>query len=380
MKLRWTFRAYPTDEQEQHLARTFGCCRFVYNWALNQRTQAFKDGNRMNYAQSSAALTSLKRDSEHLWLNEVSSVPTQQALRHLQTAFTNFFEKRAGYPSFQKRQSAQSAEYTRSAFKFDLGNQRLELAKLGRLKVKWSRKIEVEPSTVTVIRRPSGRYFVSLVLDIQPAPLPETGQSVGIDFGVARLATLSTGETVHNPKYIRKYERKLASAQRKLSRKQKGSNRRNKARQRVARIHEKIAESRKDGLNKLAWKLVSENDSIFVEDLNLRGMVRNHSLARSLNDAAIGTAIRKIETKATMHGKTVVKIDRFFPSSKMCSTCGAIQEQMPLDVRHWTCDCGASHDRDENAAINILAVGQTVTAQGGGVRAARSSEREASRL
>jgi putative transposase len=380
MKLRWTFRAYPTDEQEKHLARTFGCCRFVYNWALSQRTQAFKDGNRMNYAQSSAALTTLKKDPEHLWLNEVSSVPIQQALRHLQTAFINFFEKRGGYPSFRKKQSAQSAAYTRSAFKFDVGNQRLELAKIGRLKVKWSRRVEVEPSTVTVIRRSSGRYFVSLVLDIQPAPLPETGQSVGVDFGVVRLATLSTGETIANPKHIRRYERKLVRAQRQLSRKQKGSKRRNRARQRVARIHEKITESRKDGLNKLAWKLVSENDSIFVEDLNLRGMVKNHNLARSLNDAAIGAAIRKIEAKAAMHGKTVAKIDRFFPSSKMCSACGAIQEQMPLDVRRWTCDCGASHDRDVNAAINILAVGQTVTAQGGGVRAARSSEREASRL
>lgn len=380
MKLRWSFRCYPTPEQAQQLARVFGCCRFVYNWGLSQRTLAFKAGQRMNYAQSSAALTALKKDPAHLWLNEVSSIPTQQALRHLQTAFTNFFEKRAAYPSFRKKQGRQSAEYTRSAFKLDIANQRLELAKLGRIKVKWSRKVEVEPSTVTVIRQPSGRYFVSLVVAIQPVPLHETGRAVGVDFGVARLATLSTAEHIANPKYIRRYERLLTRAQRQLSRKVKGSKRRAKAHQRVARIHEKIADSRKDGLNKLAWKLVTENDTVFVEDLNLRGMVKNHSLARSLSDAAIGAAIRTIEAKAAMHGKTVVKIDRFFPSSKMCSACGAIQEQMPLNVRHWTCACGASHDRDENAALNILAVGQTVTAQGGGVRAARSSEREASRL
>jgi putative transposase len=281
MKLRWTFRCYPTPEQEQHLARTFGCCRYVYNWALNERTKAFQGGSKMNYAQSSAALTTLKKDPDHLWLNEVSSVPTQQALRHLQTAFKNFFEKRSGYPSFKKKQGTQSAEYTRSAFKFDTGNQRLELANLGRLKVKWSRQVEVELSTVTVIRRPSGRYFVSMVVDIQPAPLPDTGHSVGVDFGIARLATLSTGEHIANPKHSRRYEKHLARAQRQLSRKQKGSKRRARARQHVARIHEKIANSRKDTLNKLAWKLVSENDCLFVEDLNLRGMVKNHSLARS---------------------------------------------------------------------------------------------------
>lgn len=379
MKLRWNFRCYPTPEQEQHLARVFGCTRFAYNWALSERTKAFKDGKRMNYAQSSAALTQLKKNPDYLWLNEVSSVPTQQALRHLQTAFTNFFEKRACYPSFRKKQGAQSAEYTRSAFKFDIGNQRLVLAKIGRLKLKLSRKVDVDPSSITLIRRPSGRYFVSMVVDVQPAPLPATGCSVGVDFGIARLATLNNGERIANPKYLRRFEKKLARAQRQLSRKQKGSKRRHRARQRVARIHEKITDSRKDALNKLAWKLVSEFDHIYVEDLNIRGMVKNHSLARSLSDAAIGNAIRAIKTKAEMHGKTVVKIDRWFPSSKMCSACGCVQEAMPLSVREWHCDCGATHDRDENAAKNILAVGQTVAAQGGGVRAARPSGREASR-
>jgi putative transposase len=372
MKLRWTFRCYPTPEQETHLARTFGCCRFVYNWALSQRTAAFGRGERMNYAQSSAALTALKRDPEHLWLNEVSSVPTQQALRHLQSAFINFFEKRTAYPTFRKKDGRQTAEYTRSAFKFEAGNQRLLLAKIGRMKVKWSRHVPVEPTTVTLIREPSGRYFVSLVVDVQPAPLPETGENVGVDFGIARLATLSTGERVANPRHLRQYERRMVRAQRNLARKQKGSRRRLQAKQRVARIHEKIRRCRQDALAKLAWGLVKRYDTVVVEDLNLRGMVKNHSLARSLSDAAIGTAIRTIEAKAAMHGKTVVKIDRFFPSSKMCSGCGALQEKMPLSIREWICSCGAHHDRDENAARNILAVGQTVTAHGGGVRAARS--------
>jgi len=364
MKQRWTFRCYPTSEQEQILACTFGCARFVYNRFLGERTAAYARGERMNYSQSSAALSALKKDPEFVWLNEVSSVPTQQALRHLQTAFRNFFDKRTGYPSFKRKDGKQSAEYTRSAFKFEVGNQRLLIAKLGRLKVKWSKHVPVMPTTATLIRKPSGRYYVSLVVDVQPAPLPETGEAVGIDFGISRLATLSSGERVANPKYSNRYQRQLKRQQQALARKTKGSNRYKRQKQRVARVHEKIANSRSDTAKKLAWSLVTRYDTICVEDLNLRGMVKNHSLARSLSDAGIGNAIRAIESKAAMHGKTVIKIDRWFPSSKMCSACGCLQSAMPLSVRHWQCDCGATHDRDENAARNILAVGHTATARG----------------
>jgi len=321
----------------------------------------------MNYSQTSAALTALKRDPDFAWLNEVSSVPLQQALRHLQTAYRNFFDKRTGYPSFKRKDGKQTAEYTRSGFTFERGNQRLLIAKLGRLKVKWSRHIPVEPTTVTVIRKPSGRYFVSLVVDVQPAPLPKTGEAVGIDFGASRLATLSTGEKVANPKYTYRYAQQLKRQQQKLARKQKGSNRYKRQKQRVARVHEKIANSRMDTAKKLAWSMVTRFDTICVEDLNLRGMIKNHSLARSLSDAGIGQCIRAIEAKAAMHGKEVVKVDRWFPSSKLCSECGALQESMPLNVRHWTCGCGAIHDRDENAATNILAVGHTVTGRGASV-------------
>ncbi|EAR21646.1 RNA-guided endonuclease InsQ/TnpB family protein [Nitrococcus mobilis] len=367
MKLRWSFRCYPTSEQERILARTFGCARFVYNRFLAERTAAFQRGDRMNYNQSSAGLSRLKRDPDYLWLNEVSSVPTQQALRHLQTAFRNFFDKRAGYPSFKKKEGRQTAEYTRSAFKFEVGNQRLIIAKLGRLKVKWSKHVPVNPTSATLIRMPSGRYFVSLVVDVQPAPLPQTGESVGVDFGISRLATLSNGDRVANPKYLNRYRRRMARIQKDLARKQKGSNRRWRCKRKLARLHEKVTNFRKDTINKLAWSLVTRFDTIAVEDLNLRGMVKNHSLARSLSDAAIGSAIRAIEAKAAMHDKTVVKIDRWFPSSKLCSACGCLQSSMPLSVRQWTCECGASHDRDENAARNILAVGHTATAHGDGV-------------
>jgi putative transposase len=340
---------------------------FVYNRFLNERTAAFQRGERLNYNQSSAALSELKRDPEFGWLNDVSSVPTQQALRHLQTAFRNFFDKRTGYPSFKRKDGKQSAEHTRSAFKFELGNQRLIVAKLGRLKVKWSKHVPVNPTTVTVIKKPSGRYFVSVVVDVAPAPLPETGETVGIDFGISRLATLSNGERVANPKYSTKYQQQLKRQQQGLARKKKGSNRYKRAKQRVARVHEKITNARADMAKKLAWDMVTRFDTICVEDLNLRGMVKNHALARSLGDAGIGQCIRTLEAKAEMHGKYVVKIDRWFPSSKMCSACGALRQAMPLNVRHWCCDCGAEHDRDENAAHNILAVGHTVTGRGANV-------------
>ena len=371
MKLRWSFRCYPTSEQERVLARTFGSCRFVYNRFLAERTAAFQRGERMSYVQTSAALTLLKKSPEYAWLQAVSSVPGQQSLRHLQTAFRNFCEKRARYPSFKTKGQRQSAEYTRSAFRFEVGNQRLLLSGLGRLKVKWSRPVPVEPTTVTVIRQASGRYFVSMVLDLAPAPLPQTGEHVGLDFGLLRLATLSNGERVANPRYGRRYERLLAHAQRAVARKEKGSRRRMLAKRRVAKIHEKMADCRQDTFRKLAWDLVCRYDVIAVEDLNLRGLGKNHSLARSLADAAIGSAIRTIEIKATMHGKHVVRIDRFYPSSKLCSSCGSLHGSMPLSVREWTCPaCGRRHDRDENAARNILAAGQAVSARGEDVRPA----------
>jgi putative transposase len=378
MRQRWCFRCYPTSEQARVLARTFGCCRFVYNWALAARTKAFKDGGRMTYAQSDKAMTLLKRQPETAWLNEVSSVPLQQALRHLQSAFANFFGKRAAYPVFKQKRNRQTAGYTTHGFRFEIGNRRLLIAKLGYLKVKWSRRVEVQPTTVTIIREPSGRYFVSMVLDVPALQSEKTGAAVGVDFGVARLATLSNGERIANPKYGARYQRRMAFLQRAAARKRKGSNRRESALRKVARLHETIADCRKDTLAKLALSLVRRFDTIYVEDLNLRGMVKNHSLARSLSDAGIGTAIRMIEQKAAMHGKTVVKIDRFFPSSKTCNQCGLVNRALTLSGRSWKCECGAVHDRDENAARNILAVGQTVTAHGAGVRAVRDTSRKAS--
>lgn len=386
MKTRWTFRCYPTPEQEQHLARTFGCVRFVWNWALRARTDAFRAGERMGYPATDKALTALKATPEHVWLNEVSSVCLQQALRDLQVAFSNFFDKRAAYPSFKRKEARQSANYTERGFSFDPERRVLKLAKIGAIKVKWSRKAIPQPSSLRLIRTASGKYFVSLVIETQLAPLPKTGEAVGIDFGVARLATLSDGERISNPKHGAKWQRRLAFYQKRLARCQKGSKRRTHVKRHVARIHEKIANSRSDTLHKLSTDLVTRFDVICVEDLHLRGMVRNRSLARSLHDASIGAAIRMIEEKAERYGKVVVKIDRWFPSSKTCSDCGRIVEKLPLSVREWACpECGTRHDRDTNAAANILAVGQTVSAHGGTVRrtsakaVGRKSQRSANR-
>jgi putative transposase len=350
--------------------------RYVYNWALAARTKAFKDGGRMSYKASDAAMTLLKRQTETIWLNEVSSVPLQQALRDLQTAYGNFFAKRAAYPNFKKKGARATARYTKSGFKLTDGR-RLQVAKLGVLRLRWDRSLPSAPSTITIIREASGCYFVSFCVDVETAPLPLTGAKVGIDFGVSRLATLSTGERIANPKHLHKRASRLAMLQRRLAKKQKGSKRRALAKRAVARCHEKIFNSRKDALNKLTTRLVTEFDVIHIEDLNLRGMVKNHSLARSLSDASIGTAVRMLEEKAARYGKQVSRVDRWFPSSKMCSACGHVVPALPLSVREWKCtECGAIHDRDLNAALNILAVGQTVAAHGDGVRDAMPSGME----
>jgi putative transposase len=373
MNQRWTYRCYPTPEQEQILARTFGCVRYVYNWSLAARTKAFKDGERMSYKASDAAMTVLKRQPETVWLNEVSSVPLQQALRDLQKAFSNFFAKRTAYPAFKKKGARAAARYTKSGFKLTDGR-RLQVGKLGVLRLRWDRSLPAAPSSITVIREASGRYFVSFCVDVVDEPLPLTGAQVGIDFGVSRLATLSTGERVANPKHLHKRSARLALLQKRLAKKQKGSKRRALAKRAVARCHEKIANSRKDALNKLTTRLVTEFDVIHIEDLNLRGMVKNHSLARSLSDASIGTAVRMLEEKAGRYGKQVSRVDRWFPSSKMCSACGHVVPVLPLSIREWECPkCGATHDRDLNAALNILAVGQTVLAHGDGLRATSTS-------
>ncbi|MFG2554042.1 RNA-guided endonuclease InsQ/TnpB family protein [Streptomyces sp. NPDC048581] len=376
VKRAFKYRFYPTDAQAAELSRTFGCVRKVYNMALAARTEAWARQERVNYNQTSAMLTAWKKTEELAYLNEVSSVPLQQALRHLQTAFANFFAKRARYPRFKvKKKSRASAEYTSSAFRFRDGS--LTLAKMAEpLDIVWSRPLPegASPSTVTVSRDGAGRWFVSLLCeDPSVKPLAATGTAVGIDVGLDHLLTLSTGEKIANPRHERRDRERLARTQRELSRKAKGegANRR-KARAKVAKIHARIADRRRDVLHKLTTRLVRENQTLVIEDLTVRNVVRNRSLARAISDAAWSQFRSMLEYKAGWYGREVVAVDRFFPSSKLCSHCGTLQPAMPLNVRTWTCDnCGTAHDRDVNAAKNLLAAGLAVSVCGAGVRPQR---------
>ncbi|MER6591630.1 RNA-guided endonuclease TnpB family protein [Micromonospora purpureochromogenes] len=362
VKRSYKYRFHPSPEQADQLNRTFGCVRVVYNRALDVRTRAWVvDRHRTTYVQTSAMLTEWKRTEELGFLNEVSSVPLQQTLRHLPGAFVAFWGKRARYPRFKSRKKSRaSAEYTRSAFTWRDGQ--LTLAKMrSPLEIVWSRPLPegAEPSTVTVSRDATGRWFVSLLVeDPTVTPLPRVDTAVGVDAGITSLVTLSTGEKVTNPRYERADRRKLAKAQRELSRKAKGSNNRAKARVRVARIHARIADRRRDLLHKLSTRLVRENQTVVIEDLSVRNMLGNHRLARAIADAAWSDLRGMLEYKAAWYGRTLIAVDRWYPSSKSCSACGQLNPAMPLSIRSWTCPgCRAEHDRDVNAAKNILAAG-----------------------
>ncbi|MGW4048940.1 RNA-guided endonuclease InsQ/TnpB family protein, partial [Streptomyces sp. NPDC004721] len=319
--------------------------------------------------------TEWKKTEELAYLGEVSAVPLQQALRHLQAAFAGFFGKRAKYPRFKSRKkSRRSAEYTTSGFR--IRNGRLTLAKMDRpLDIVWSRPLPegVSPSTVTVSQDSAGRWFVSMLCeDPSVRPLPAADAAVGIDVGLDHLLTLSTGEKIANPRHERKDRARLARAQRELSRKARGDGaNRYKARLKVAKIHARIADRRRDHLHKLTTRLVCDNQTLVIEDLTVRNMVRNRSLARCISDAAWSRFRSLLEYKAAWYGREVIAVDRFFPSSRLCSACGALAESMPLSVRTWTCVCGATHDRDANAAKNLLAAGLAVSVCGAGVRPQR---------
>jgi putative transposase len=375
-KRAYRYRCYPTSEQASVLARTFGCARFVYNWALRLRSDAYSQRQeRISYAATSAALTALKQQPETAWLNEVSSVPPQQALRHLDRAFRNFFEGRAKYPSFHKKHGVQAAEYTTSAFRWDSETHALTLAKMETpLAIRWSRPLPAvtQPSTVTIRRDTSGRYFVSLLVEEDIAPLPPVATQVGLDLGLHDTVVLDTGEKVGNPKFFTQDEKRLAKAQRRLAKKQLGSKNREKAKQDVARIHARIADRRRDFLHKLSTRIIRENQTICVESLNVKAMVKHPTLAKAIHDVGWGEFVRQLTYKAQWYGRTLVAIDQWYPSSKRCSACGHVLGSLSLATRAWTCPaCGIAHDRDVNAAKNIKAAGLAVSACGEAIRPGR---------
>jgi putative transposase len=368
----YRYRFYPTQEQEQLLRRTLGCVRLVYNKALHTRTEAwYVRQERVGYNETSGMLTQWKKQEDLQFLNEVSSVPLQQGLRNLQKAFANFWAGRAKYPNFKKKRSGGSAEFTRSAFKWKDGQ--LWLAKCSSpLPIRWSRTLPdgCEPSTVTVKLDASGRWFVSLLVDDHTVKsLSQSDKAIGIDAGITSLIATSDGEKIANPKHFKRLRSKLRQAQKILSRRVKGSNNREKARLKVARIQAAIADARKDFFHKLTTRLVRENQTIAVEDLAVKNMMKNRQLSAAIADASWGKLIRQLEYKCQWYGRTLVKIDRWFPSTKRCGKCGHIVDKMPLDVREWDCpECGTRHDRDINAANNILAAGLAVIVCGANIR------------
>jgi len=376
MEKAFNYRFYPSPEQESLLRRTLGCVRLVYNKALHERTQGwYERQEKIGYNQTSSMLTKWKKQEDLDFLNEVSCVPIQQGLRHLQSAFANFFAGRAKYPSFKKKRNGGSAEFTKSAFKFKDG--KIYLAKnVEPLDIRWSRQIPkgCEPSSVTVKLHPSGRWHISIRFDDPTIkPLPVIDQAIGIDLGISSLLVTSDGDKVSNPKHLKKSYRQLRQAQKSLSRKQKGSKNREKARIKVARIHAKITDTRTDHIHKLTTQLVRENQTIVVEDLAVKNLVKNRKLAQSISDASWGEITRQLAYKCRWYGRNYIEIDRWFPSSKRCSNCGHIVEKMPLKIREWECpNCGTHHDRDLNASKNILAAGLAVSVCGASVRPEQS--------
>lgn len=378
MKRAYRYRFYPTPEQAEQLAKTFGCVRYVYNRALAERSRAWtQEQRRVTHAETDKWLTGWKRDPETAWLTEPSKGPLQACLRNLQTAYVNFWGKRAKYPTFKRKgKTTDSATYFRNCFTFRDG--RITLAKQDHpLDIRWSRPLPdaAIPSQVTVSRNARGQYHISVLVEETIAEPPRTGDAVGVDAGITSLVTLSTGEKVTNPRHEKRDRRRLARAQRVVSRKQKGSANRAKAKLRVARIHGRIADRRRDHLHKLTTRLVREHDTVVIEDLSVRNMVRNHCLARAISDASWSEFRTMLEYKADWYGREVIAVDRWFPSSKTCSDCGYLMLKMPLNVREWACPaCGVVHDRDVNAAHVLLAAGlaDRLNASGAGVSPLRA--------
>jgi putative transposase len=375
--VRYRYRLCPSPGQRQSLARVFGCTRVVYNDCLSLREECHAAGEKISDTEvQRRVVTRAKLTPEREWLAEVSSVALVQACNDARRAYRNWFDslaqrrkgRQVGHPVFRRKHGRQSIRLTRNGF--SLRGRRLYVAKVGQIKVRWSRPLPSVPSSVTLIREPDGRYYASFVVDRAPAPLPASEHEVGVDVGLDRLVVTSGGEIIANPRFLRARQRRLAMAQRAMSRKQKGSANRAKAGHRVAVLHRKVRETRRDHAHKIALWLIRENQAVYAEDLAVSGLARAW-LAKSVHDAGWAQLLRLIGEKAEYYGRGFYRIGRFVPTSQTCCECGASDGPKPLGVRAWTCAaCGAVHDRDINAARNILAAGRAerLNACGGNLR------------
>lgn len=366
MKARYRYRIYPNNVQKKALAKLFGCCRVVWNDALAHCNELYRQAVKKpsNGDLQKQFITQAKLTENREWLKEVSNIPLQQSLNDLEQAYQNFFKSCKGQrkgkpvkpPKFKSRKSKQSARFRKGGFKVQ--QHKVYLAKIGKIKIVWSRELPAKPTSVTVIKDCANRYFLSFVVEINPEPLPKTDSSVGIDLGIKTFATLSNGEKIDAPKPLKKRINKLRKLNKSLSRKTKGSNRYKKARLNLAKFHAKLADTRTDFLHKLSTRLINENQVIVLEDLNVSGMIKNRKLSRAISDLGWRTFRTFLEGKAEKYGREFRVINRWEPTSQTCSCCGFRGGKLDLSIREWTClNCGTIHDRDTNAAINILVAG-----------------------
>ncbi|WPB91964.1 RNA-guided endonuclease InsQ/TnpB family protein [Streptomyces malaysiensis] len=374
MQLRYNYRAYPDASQRGALAGAFGCARVVWNDCLRDRKEAHAAG--LPYVKSAdlsrLRITQARRTTERAWLADVSAVVLQQSLRDLDAAYKNFFDsakgkrrgRRAGPPRYKsKKDTRQSIRLNTNAFSLQ-DNGTVYVAKVGNLKVKWSRRLPAAPTSLTVTKDSSGRYFLSFVVDTEPDILPQAETDVGLDLGLSAFAVLSDGSKIDSPRFLRRAEKKLKRLQRELSRKVKGSKNRARARIKVARQHARVADRRRDWHHKVSTQIIRDNQAVYVEDLAVSGLGRTR-LAKSVHDAGWSAFVRMLEYKAARHGRTFARVDRAFPSSQVCSACGFRDGPKPPHVRVWMCgQCGTVHDRDHNAARNVLFEGRRIVATG----------------
>ena len=356
------FRVYPNKEQQNLITQTFGCCRLVYNKGLAMRNDAYANGQKVGYNQTSAMLSELKKSDNFAFLKAVDCIALQQSLRDLDRGFRNMFEKRARHPKFKsKRNNHQSYRTINQGNNIRIVGKYIKLPKLGYVKIKQSMEVG-HINNVTIERTPTGKYFVALNVDFEPEHRPNAGCMIGIDVGIKEFYSDSNGNIVSNPKYLEKSMNKLVREQRRLSRKQKGSNNRNKQRVKVAKVHEKITNQRNDFLQKQSTILVSENQTICIEDLNVKGMIRNHKLAQHIANCSWSKFFTMLEYKAIWYGNEIIKVPTMYPSSQTCSCCGYRNPLVKnLSIREWECpNCHVKHDRDTNASINILNKGLSI--------------------